>query len=84
MLKVSLGRGFGALLKFKKIIFDLFRVQLGGQATEMKRHSGHMTGIIIESSGAPAKDGNIPLKALQQFGKTTNFATSAVQKFVYP
>src|SRR5690606_17276314 len=30
VFKVSLGRCFGALLKFKKIIFDLFRVQLGG------------------------------------------------------
>jgi hypothetical protein len=50
----------------------------------VQRKGRHMTGIIIESSGAPAKDGNIPLKALQQFGKTTNFATGAVQKFVYP
>jgi len=43
-----------------------------------------MPGIIVERSGAPAQDRNIPFEALQQFGKTTNFARGTVQNFVYP
>ena len=82
MLKVSLRRCFGALLKFKKIILNLFRVQLGGQGFKMQRQGRHVTGIIIKGSGAFSLDGNIPLKALQEFGKTVNFATGAIQKFV--
>ncbi len=43
-----------------------------------------MPGIIIKGFGAPAKDGDIPFEALQEFSKTINFVTGAVQKFVYP
>ena len=43
-----------------------------------------MTGIIVERFGAPAQNGNIPLKALQEFGKTVNFVTGTIQEFVYP
>src|SRR5690606_16690233 len=42
MLKIRLRRSLAALLQFKKIVFYLLGVQFGGQATEMKRHSGHM------------------------------------------
>lgn len=41
-----------------------------------------MPGIIIKGSGAPAQDGNISFEALQEFGKTVNFARGTVQKFV--
>jgi len=41
-----------------------------------------MAGIIVERSGAPAQDRNIPFEALQEFGKTINFVTGAVQEFV--
>ncbi|QNS42566.1 hypothetical protein H0S70_06295 [Chryseobacterium manosquense] len=44
----------------------------------------HMPGIIVERSGAPAQNGNIPFKALQKFGKTINFARGTVQEFVGP
>jgi len=43
-----------------------------------------MAGIIVERFGTPAKDRNIPFEALQEFGKTLNFVTGAVQNFVYP
>ena len=33
-----------------------------------------MTGIIVEGTLASAQDGNISFKALQEFGKTVNFA----------
>ncbi|WP_246012331.1 hypothetical protein [Chryseobacterium salivictor] len=50
----------------------------------MERHGGDMTRIIIEGSLAPAQDGNISFKALQEFSKTVNFARSTIQKFVRP
>lgn len=84
VLKVRLRRCFGALLQFKKIIFDLFRIQLGGQSFKMHREGCHMAGIIVERFGTPAQNGNIPFETLQEFGKTLNFVTGAVQKFVYP
>lgn len=84
MLKIRLRRGSAPPLQFKKIIFDLFRIQFGGQSSKVKRQGRHMTGIIIKGSGAPAQDRNIPFEALQQFSKTTNFARGAVQNFVYP
>jgi len=43
-----------------------------------------MPGIIVERSGAPAQNGNIPFKALQEFGKTVNFARGTIQEFVGP
>ena len=84
VFKVSLGRSFGALLQFKKLIFDLFGIQLGRQGFKMQCQGCHMPGIIVERSGAPAQNGNISFEALQEFGKTVNFARSTIEKFVRP
>ncbi|MBB5334313.1 hypothetical protein [Chryseobacterium koreense] len=43
-----------------------------------------MTGVIIEGPFASAQDGNISFEALQQFGKTVNFARGTIQDFVRP
>ena len=73
-----------SLLEFKKVVFDLFGIQFGGQCFEMKRQGCNVTGIIIKGSLASAQDGNISFKALQKFGKTVNFARSTIEKFVGP
>ncbi|WP_448670119.1 hypothetical protein [Chryseobacterium koreense] len=41
-----------------------------------------MPGVIIKGSGTPAQDGNISFEALQEFGKTVNFARGTIQNFV--
>ncbi|WP_447950764.1 hypothetical protein [Chryseobacterium koreense] len=41
-----------------------------------------MPRVIIKGAFASAQDGNISFKALQEFGKTVNFARSTVEKFV--
>ncbi|WP_262908476.1 MULTISPECIES: hypothetical protein [Chryseobacterium] len=41
-----------------------------------------MPRVIIKGAFASAQDGNISFKALQEFGKTVNFARSTVEEFV--
>lgn len=43
-----------------------------------------LSGLIVEGSLASVQDGNISFEALQDFGKTINFARSTIQKFVRP
>ena len=43
-----------------------------------------MPGIIVEGTFASAQDGNISFKALQEFGKTINFARGTIEKLVSP
>ena len=43
-----------------------------------------MPGIIIKGSFASAQNGNISFKALQEFGKTVNFARGTIEKLVSP
>jgi hypothetical protein len=50
----------------------------------MKRYGCNVPGIIVEGTLASAQDGNISFKALQEFGKTVNFARSTIQEFVGP
>ena len=50
----------------------------------MKRQGCNVTGIIVEGTLASAQDGNISFEALQEFGKTVNFARGTVQEFVGP
>ena len=50
----------------------------------MKRQGCNVTGIIFEGTLASAQDGNISFEALQEFGKTVNFARGTVQEFVGP
>ena len=84
MFKVRLWRSFGALLKFVEIIFNLLRIQFSRQSFKMQRYSGNVPGIIVEGTFASAQDGNISFKALQEFGKTVNFARGTIQEFVGP
>ena len=74
VFKISLGRSFAALLKFKKIIFDFFGIQFGRDFSEMKSDCSDVPRIIIKGSGTSAQDRNIPFKTLQKFGETINFA----------
>ena len=41
-----------------------------------------MTGVIVESMFAYAQNGNISFEALQEFGKTVNFARGTIQDCV--
>ena len=50
----------------------------------MQRYSGNVPGIIVEGTFASAQDRNISFKALQEFGKTVNFARGTIQEFVGP
>ena len=50
----------------------------------MQRYSGNVPRIIVEGTFASAQDGNISFEALQEFGKTVNFARSTIEKFVRP
>ena len=50
----------------------------------MKRQGCNVPGIIVEGTFASAQDGNISFKALQEFGKTVNFARGTIQEFVRP
>ena len=84
MLEISLRWGFAALLQQVQVIFDLFFIQLRGQATKMQRHSSYMAAVVIKSSGAAAKDGNITLKAFKKFGESTNFTTGTIKVGVPP
>ena len=50
----------------------------------LERQGCIVTGITVEGTLASAQDGNISFEALQQFGKTVNFARSTIEKFVRP
>ena len=82
MFKIRLGRGLASLLEFVEVVFDLFGIQFRGQSFKMQGQGGNVTGIIVEGTFASAQDGNISLKALQEFGKTVNFARGTIQDFV--
>ena len=43
-----------------------------------------MAAIVIESAGAPTQNGNVALKALEQFSKSGNFAAGTVQVLIIP
>ncbi len=79
MLEIGLGGCFAALLQLVEVIFNLFGVQLGRQALKVQGQGSHMAAVIVEGAGASAQNGNIALKALQQFGKSLNFTACPME-----
>ena len=82
MFKVRLRRGLASLLEFVEIIFNLLRIQFSRQSFKMQGQGGNVSRVIVESTFASAQDGNISFEALQEFGKTVNFARGTIQDFV--
>jgi len=50
----------------------------------VQRHSGYMAAVVVEGSGASAKDGDVAFKALKQCFKAGNFTAGTVEVLVIP